>query len=477
MYSKHFLKLCLVTTLFMVAFAACKKDIQDKYKPINDIQINDETTSFTIPQLDSLIIMPTLVETMPAGDSFTYSWKIDSEVISESKNLRIKVTLSPGTYLITYKVTSNKNGIYTLQRYTVVVNGVYPDGWYVVNSKEGNGKVSLIRSDDVIFENPMEVANNKTYPGKPLSLYNFGKGGFFYYFTDQNVYRFNMNDWLEIGDKSSILPNLATPLPFKSAPVFAVNASYFDQLIVADGGLYAGVSGSAAENIRPFSQRIPGDYDLFPGVFSNTYDLTYFYNNAEMRFMRMNIFSRILQDAPSTTGTFNLADVGRKMIAYDRGKSTLFEEEIEYYYIMEDDDGRFLMSLTYGPFGNTLPGVNQKFVNSPEIDRVTKFASSSILKQLYYTVDNKVYLYDMLAESARLIYTFPAGNVIKDIKMLRSTSKQLVIGVNNGTAGEVYYFSLNGQGEFTDGTYDKKFTGFGEIIQVAPARENLPVGY
>jgi hypothetical protein len=57
--------------------------------------------------------------------------------------------------------------------------------------------------------------------------------------------------------------------------------------------------------------------------------------------------------------------------------------------------------------------------------------------------------------------------------MLRSTSKQLVIGVNNGAAGEVYYFSINGQGEFSNGTYDKKFTGFGEIIQITPARQNL----
>lgn len=472
MHLKHFLKLSLIVAI-MLTFACSKDNNLYKYEQINDIKITDATTSFTIPQLDSLIITPTLAETMPAGDSFTYSWTIDSKVIAQSKNLRTKVTLSPGTYLITYKVTSNKNGIYTLKRYTVVVTGVYPNGWYIVNSKDGKGRVSLIRTDEVIFENPMEVANNKTYPGKPLGLYNFGKGGFFYYFTDQNVYRFNMNDWLELGDKSSILPNLATPFPFKSAPVFIMNTSKFDQFIVADGGLYAGISGSTSDNVKPFSQRIPGDYDLFPGVFPNTYNLTYFYNNTNMRFMRMGIFSRILEDAPNTTGSFDMANVGRKMIAYDRGMSTLFEEEIEWYFIMEDNSGRYLMSLTYDNFGNTQPGVNQQMVNSPEIGSANNFATSSVLKQLYYTVGNRVYLYDMLAKSARLIYTFPAGYVIKDIEMLRSTSKQLVIGVNNGAAGEVYYFDINGQGEFSNGAYDKKFTGFGEIVQVAPARQNM----
>lgn len=474
MHLKYFLKLSLAV-LIMLTFA-CRKDNQSfKYEPINDIKITDTKTSFTLPQLDSLIITPTLAETLPAGDSFTYSWKIDSNVIAESKNLRIKVTLSPGTYQMIYKVTSNRNGIFTLQRYTIIVTGAYPDGWYIVNNKNGKGKVSLIRTDDVIFDNPMEVANNKSYPGKALALYNFGKGGFFYYFTDQNAYRFNMNDWLELGDKSSVLPGLATPLPFKTAPVFMMNTSKFEQFIVADGGLYVGISGTNSDNVKPLTQRIPGNYDLFPGVFPSTFNLTYFYDNTTMRFMQMEILSRFLKYAPATTTTsdsFDMANVGKKMIAYDRGVTTLGDEGIEWYYIMEDSAGRYLMSIT-SDSNNSATGVNQKMENSPEIGSATNFATSSILKQLYYTVDNKVYLYDMLAQSARLIYTFPGSYVIKDIEMLRSTSKQLVIGVNNGTAGEVYYFDINGQGQFSNNTYTKKFTGFGEIVQVAAARQNL----
>ena len=167
-----------------------------------------------------------------------------------------------------------------------------------------------------------------------------------------------------------------------------------------------------------------------------------------------------------------MANVGKKMIAYDRGVTTLSQEGIEWYYIMEGNDGRYLLSLT-GDGNSTHPGINQKMDSSPEIGSATNFATSSILKQLYYTAGNNVYLYDMLAKSARLIYTFPTGYAIKDIEMKRSTSKQLVIGVNNGSAGEVYYFDINAQGEFNKGTYTKKFTGFGEIMQIAAARQNL----
>jgi hypothetical protein len=473
MYLKYFFKLSLIAGMAMLASACSKDDQSFKYEKINDIKIQDATTSFTVVQMDSLFITPNLVETLPAGDSFTYSWTIDSKVISESRNLRIKVLLSPGTYTAVYKVTSNKNGIYTVQRYTIVVNGAYPDGWYVVNSKDGKGKVSFVRTDDVIFDNPMEVANNKTYPGKPLSLYNYGSSSIFYYFTDQNVYRFNMNDWFELSNLSSTLPGLATPLPFKTTPVFAPGNLKYDQYIVADGGLYIGLSGNVADDVKPFTQRIPGDYNLFQGVFPSNLFLTYFYDNTTMKFMQVQYQSRTLDDSPATkTASFDMANVGKKMIAYDRGISTVANQGIEWYYIMENSAGRHLLSLI-GAVGSSTPGYNQQMLNSPEIGSANNFATSSILKQLYYTVANKVYLYDMLANSSRLIYTFPAGYVIKDIEMLRSTSKQLVIGVNNGTLGEVYYFDIDGLGQFSNNTYTKKFTGFGEIIQIAAARQYL----
>lgn len=477
MHIKHFFKLIIIACIAILTFS-CSKDNQSfKYEPINDIRIQDGGTSVTVVQRDSLIITPELLETLPAGDSFSYRWTIDSVVVSQTKNLRLKVLLSPRTYTAIYRVTSNKNGIYALQRYKITVTGAYPDGWYIVNSKNGKGQVSLIRTDDVIFDNPMEVANNKSYPGKPLALYNYGKAGFFYYFTDQNTYRFNMNDWLEISNISSTLPGFASSLPFQNKPVFGLSNAKFDQYIVADGGLYAGVAGNTSDDIKPFSQRIPGDYNLFHGVFPGNYNLTYFYDNKTMRFMQMGYLSRILSYSPATpAASFDMANVGKKMIAYDRGISTFDEEGIEWYYIMEDKNGRYLLSTTGEPSSSS-PGYNQQMLNSPEIANADNFATSSVLKQVYYTVGNRVYLYDILANSSTLIYNFPGAYVIKDIEMLRKTSKQLVIGVNNGAVGEVYYFDIDGRGQFINNTYAKKFTGFGEIIQIAPARQYQDIVY
>ncbi len=219
MHIKYYFKISLIFIIALMV-SGCKDEQSFEYEKINDLKIQDATTSFIVVQMDSLIITPNLVESLPTGESFSYSWTLDSKVVSESKNLRLKMLLSPGTYTAVYKVQSNKNGISAFARYAITVNGAYPDGWYVVNTKDGKGKASLIRTDEVIFDNPMELANNKSYPGRPMGLYNYGSAGLFYYFTDQGAYRFNMNDWFELGGTSSVLPGLATSLPFAKAPVF-----------------------------------------------------------------------------------------------------------------------------------------------------------------------------------------------------------------------------------------------------------------
>ncbi len=189
--------------------------------------------------------------------------------------------------------------------------------------------------------------------------------------------------------------------------------------------------------------------------------------------MQVEYQGRTIDYSPATAAaSFNMANVGKKMIAYDRGISTAGNQGIEWYYIMENSAGRHLLSIT-STAGASTPGINQQILNSPEIANADNFATSSVLKQMYYTVGNKIYLYDMLANSSTLIYTFPSGFVIKDIELLRSTSKQLAVGINSGTAGEVYYFDINALGQFANNTYTKKFTGFGEIIQVVPARQYL----
>jgi hypothetical protein len=475
MKKSYYIIKCLFACLVMLAFA-CHKDTQDyTYNEINDLKVQDAVTTFTVAQNDSLIILPNLVESMPGGEEYTYSWTVGTSgttttsVVSAKKDLRIKAVMSPAQYTVIFRAASKKTGISAISRYTVTVQGVFYGGWYVVGNKDGKAKLSLIRTDDVIFDNPIETQNSKTYPGKALYASYSSTIGVLYFFTDQNVYKFNPNDLFELGDLSKTLPGFTTELPFKPSPFYLGNQ--IDQFVIANGGLYMGLGPIFYETevLKPFSERIPGDYNLFPGVFiTSSYNL--FYDNKYKRFMQNVAFARSVDIATATPGTpaspttFDMANVGRTMMAFDKGVAN------EHYYLMENSSGvRFLMSTTYSSTTRSAaPGVNFQLSNSPEINSATNFATSTSVKQMYYTVGNKIYLHDINANSARVIYTFPAGYLIKDIELVRTTPQKLVVATNNAAAGEVYYFDISPLGEFVNNTYLKKFAGFGEITQVSP---------
>ena len=178
--------------------------------------------------------------------------------------------------------------------------------------------------------------------------------------------------------------------------------------------------------------------------------------------MRSDALSRTVEVAlGDDKAAYNLGNVGKTMLFMDYGAQAY--NDYEFYFLMKDDaNTRYLYSLK-----GTVPGIAQAIGNSPDIENANSIATSSVLKQMYYATSNSIYLYDILANSSRLVYKFPTGYTVADMEMLRSTSKRLAVAVNQGVNGEVYYFDLGNTGDFTGNTYTKKFTGFGEIVHLS----------
>ncbi|MDR6781481.1 PKD-like family lipoprotein [Pedobacter africanus] len=456
--------------MILLAFACHKDNQKFDYQEINNVTVETDVTSYTLFAGDSLIVIPKLKESMPTGEEFTYAWtasianssNASQTQLSASKDLRVKLELVPATYNLNFKVTSKKTGITSMSRVTLTVQAAFYSGWYVANNRAGKASMSFIRADDKIYENPAEEVNKKTYTGKALSVFPSTSIGVIYFFTAQNAYRFNINDLLELTDRTGTLP--LAPVPYTGAPVFSTSHSSLvtDQYIVADGALYAGLGPTfyAAEVLKPFSDRLTGDYNMFPGVFPAAQTTTMFYDNKYKRFMQLPYLDRDLTVLPQTAGNFNLANVGRTMIAYDSGVAG---NNNEFYYVMEAAGIRSLISTV-----GIAPGISQAINNSPEINEAKHFATSSIFKQMYYAATNKIYKYDILANSSTLVYTFPAGYVVKDLELQRapaaSNSRILAVGTNKGDVGEVYLFDISDSGDFVNQTYTKKYEGFGEII-------------
>lgn len=468
---KHIFIKGLLSCLLIMVFSCRKNDQNFIYDKMNEVSIKTDSTSFAVTQLDSLKIKPQLKESIPGGDSYTYEWKIYPQItvqgqspviLSTEKELKAKIVLPPNTYNLQYKVTNSKTGVASYMLYRVLVNGAFYEGWMVSNNKDGKAQLSFVRADNALILNPAEAVNHTTYPGHALAAYSAVDYNIALtlFFTDQGVYRFNANDLLQNGTTTSLFPG---GKQFNTTPTYALNKLATDQYIVSEGGLYASLGPTfyPAEVLTPYSDRFTGDYLLFPAIISTTQNSTFFYDNKYKRFMQAAYLDRTLEVSPgSAAASFDLSNVGKTMIACDYGAQSYSQDE--FYFIMEDQGGRYLYSIN-----GTTPGLKQTIGNSPDIDKASAFASSSVVKHLYYAAGNKIYLYDILANSARLLYTFHAGYTIKDIKMLRSTSKRIVAAVNKGLAGEVYYFDLDNLGNFIGNTYVKKFEGFGEIVHLS----------
>jgi hypothetical protein len=464
--------------------AGCKREKQDwQYAALNKVSIATDDSSFTITQMDTLRIVPRLTESKPEGATYTYEWTITPEaaddgvkpvVLSGNQDLEAMISVAPGKYLLRYYVTNTRTGIKTLMQYNLLVNGGFYEGYLVTSNKNGKGMLSFIRMDSTVFPEPATGVNNKVYPGKAIAAYAgiADKLNQILYFTDKGIYRFNADDFTETGSDNNIV---SAPQNWGDKAYYGISGNLTDQYLINNGGLYAALAPMfvSVEEMGPFSDRIPGDYELYPYVITSTSQFgCYFYDNKYKRFMKASYLSRELTVASGiNASSFSMANVGKTMIGCD------YTSAGEFYCVMKDADQYYLYSVTTNK--SPYAGIAQPFLNSPDIEKASAFAVSSVLKQLYYAAGNKIYLYDVLANSSRLVYQLPDEYEIRDMKMYKriylqfNTSpldpmhnKRLVVAANKGDEGEVFFFALNSLGDISGNTFTHKFTGFGEISQI-----------
>lgn len=446
-----------------LAAVSCNKNFEQEfnYNKINEASISADLESYTVTQFDHLSIKPKLNETVPAGDAYTFTWNAYLQfntpvLLSKEKDLEVDVELSPGTYTLQLTATNTTTGIKSFKVFQLVVNGAFQQGWYITHNKEGKPHLSFIRSDKKVFASPAEDINNKVYPGTAISSF-YSSAGFVLMFTTAGAFRFNPDNFMETGSNNQIIPGKTT---YKKS-AYLMGLYKIDQYIIDNGGLHAGFGPLLFPDLvaDPFTERFPGDYDLFPAVIASQQLSTRFYDNKNRRFVQVEYAGRaITQLAPTATAAYNVADVKKTMIACDLGPNT--SASATYYFVMEDENGRYVLSMA-----GTTPGLNIKvdYSKCPGFETATCFATSSVFDHLYYASGNKIYFYVMGNNTAELLYEFPAGYDISQLKMLRSTSKRLAVGANNSAGGEVYYFDIDAVGRFANQTYAEKYSGFGRI--------------
>lgn len=477
-FFKHIYPWLIVTVLF--TFSCKDYDQRKELDEVNIAKIEVDTNRYTLTQMQHIKIEPRISELIP-GDSYTYEWSVffnqstagtDVTVLSQEKDLDMDITLSPAAYRLQYTVTNTRTKLKTIKLMHLTVNGAFYQGWMVAHNRNDKAAFSFIRADDQVFLTPAEEVNQLVFPGRAAGVAYARVGSAptrsILYFTTEAAYRFDQNGLKLVGTTKDLIP---TKTSF-SAPVYGLSLLAYDQYIVDQGKVFVGlgtnVLDSPADALQkvysPFSESLPGDCELFPAVIASPYTSTLFYDNKHKRFMTVGYTSRqILPAISDPSATFPMGDVGKTMIASDRGRNVSLQANI-WYFVMEDANGRYLYSVNAAK-----PVHNQKinYATSPDFNMATQFATSHVYEDMYYAAGNKVYMYDMAANAAQLAYEFPAGYTVVDLEIQRSPSGTLAVATSRGGEGEVYLFSINELGLFAGGTYNKKFTGFGEIVQIA----------
>ncbi|MEH3114317.1 PKD-like family lipoprotein [Pedobacter terrae] len=466
------IKYCICVWLICCATLwSCKKSQDFNYKELNELEIKD-SVNLTIVQFDTLKINPQITQSKPEGEGFTYQWKIypyspieglDAQVLATTKALNAVIPYPPlkDGYNLEYKITNSATGVSTFKIYSIRVTDAFGEGWLVSSTASGNAQLGFIRSDYKVFYNPAGAVNQTTFPGNAVGayvFYNSDESRFgVSFFTDKGSYRFNATDFLRSGKSTTSF----TPVKDKFA--FGVSRFTTEEYLVNDGSLYAASMLNDPASVT-YSERLEGDYNLFPKVITNGLFSTYFYDNKYKRFMYVPFGSfSLIPTFGSAKAAFNIGDTGMLMVGAMDGASA-----DEFFFIMQDSNGdRFIYSLS-----GAQPQVNEKIMNSPAIASAKTFAASKFLRQVYYATDNSIYLYDIVLKSSQLLYTFPSGTQIKQIQINPADNRSMVVSANQASGGGVYFFKINTLGEFSNGTYAQKVDGFGEISVVSYRKGN-----
>lgn len=495
---KSLYKILCIALIGAISYS-CQKETYN-YSEINVLSVTNEIDSYEIQQRDALVIDPVITPTQPGGGPYTYEWSVYKKVdildyniteanpankailLSKEKKLDVEITLSPGVYNVQLTITDTKTNLRTFDQYTLTVNGKFYEGWLVMANKAGKPLVSFVRKDNEVFLDVIGLSNKgMTLPGKGLAAFAGVQAQLetVNVFTDQEFYNFSANDFSLIGTSGSLMEARIAPI---SSPHYAINNINFDQYIVSNGSVYGALTPYGG--FGKYSTRFSGpDYSVFPFFMTGTKAYTLFYDNKGKRFLHNNYNTRSLLEFSSMPEeivagvvkvAYDVSSVGKTAISVDKGPGN------EYFLVMKDEVDYYLYSIL--PNNTSPAGIKQKMTHIPEIAKASSFAASEANKQLYYAVGNTIYIYDILANSAKVAYQFPANTLIKDLKMFKSKgwgkvdplfNKRLVVATYNGTEGEVYYLDLLPIGDIENGTYSKKFGGFGEIEQINYRNPNL----
>jgi len=459
-------------------------------------------------------------------------------VVGNAAQLRTKINLSPNLYKLVVKVTDKTTGVSFYKFYSLNVD-TSPwggEGWVVLQDQAAQGcDVSVITTRDGvvrgnIYSNVYSLANGHKLPSGTYktAIMNYGsalriqKVAFYYPNGGTQV---RSTDYLDSSYANGWFVNLPSVVNIESNAVGPVSGQH--EIMINNGQLYYQVINAATIKTPPiiFGAPLLGSWpSLSPYFMPNSNGLyCTFFDKVNRCFLHFN-----MQNTPVLTptqadvanqhwpaysgagGATNLSVTGKGYDLNNIGRNLIYSENAQlidgvvhpaYYCIFRNsaNDSTFLYQFTSGSTGignNNITGryflkdatTNVTGINTASIFAVPAFSTASVSNAFYYVPGNstnKIYVGNPsytgtlpATTTSHLGYSFPAGTIIKSMKVFKSgyigtavpstESRVLVVATDetaNGNGNNVYFFNLSNVGEINS-TPANVYTGFDKIVDI-----------
>ncbi|RFS24725.1 hypothetical protein DVR12_05875 [Chitinophaga silvatica] len=489
-------KLFLFLLALVIIANACMKDKGNySYKELNKIDISVSSDTVYVTQFDSLKIAP-VISQLPDKSQLTYSWYYYSQrpdypginYISTSEKLNVQIGSLPGSYTLYLKVTDEATGVNSWHRFTLIVTSSISNGWLVwYNTSADSSDAAIIQPSGKTLYNLFQNANGRQLPGEARQVTCLTAGWmkqYIFCLTDKAgayINPFDFRQLVSFNDSGFY----TKPTTFDYQALYPNPGKDFisDYLFKEKKVLTRIWTGPFA--VAKYGAALGGDYEAAPYLMGSPYTdfgpyPTVVFDEKHHRFIYTPLNETTFSTFPSNPkAAFDINNVGNRTMLYaynsPNGQSTALLRD-------KSNDSVFIYQLDFSRGNsdkNQTPAISVMGIDkSPDMAKAKFFALSPILPLLFYANDNKIYKYDIAANSSTLLYTFSAGIQITAFSILNpqlisnpmftpaNLGKRLAVATTDGKTGSVYEFSILPSGSFEGATYTNKYDGFGVIKSI-----------
>lgn len=467
----------IIAVLLSTIIFSCYKD-KGNYDltPINEIKPSAEVRdTIKVFQYDTLKIEGKTDQSIPVTDeNLNFKWSVFSYAgitnvkadLGTNRLLNTPIGVPPGKYTLLFTVTDKATEVSYFKTFYMEVSSTLSEGWLVLENRAGNQQdVAIINPNGNVLHSLYSTANaGESLPAGSNKIRVLNN-----YLSEQKVFILSDKDGVEVDYTSFRKFEFFKSWFFATVDPVRIDNYFYNKLgtagfFVNNGDLYS--QPFTYPGPRKFGAPIGGDHLIskfaFPMLSSED---AIFFDDKNQRFLRHG-GGQLRTYANPAGSAFDMNNVGKKLVFGGVGIGDYFN-----CLFKNNNDDQFYVYRVNST--GAIPAAETFTVDeAPELVNAQFYASSGQFLHLYYALENRIYLLDIPAKKARLVYTLPADEIITAFKLKQAqgllqfypdNNRQICVATYNNAEGKVYYFPISNTGDFEGNTFSHVFKGFGKV--------------